>query len=227
MESSSMVLQNRINKFIPLSVIHIGAATCEEWNDYIKLGVRKVLWIDGNKNLLKIGMDIIKKRNITNQTSLNVYLSHENGIETLYETSNIGGIAGRDDSLLKPFNIGISTNSMVEVNVRRLDSLFSELNIDASDYNTLVIDVQGAELKVLAGCGNIINHMNFVLCETWKAKDDKKYKGEHYKDESNVNEVKCFMEKIYKFKETSRYEISKISTWMDILFEKPEDDYLC
>ena len=200
-------------------VIHIGAGFCEEWAEYRDLGVDKVLWIDGNEKALKIGMEIIKNNNITNQTSIQQYLSHKNGKETFYTTVNrfMPKSVGRDDSLLKPFEIGgVTLVSIIEIDVKRLDKLFSESNINISEYNILVIDVQGAELKVLAGCGDILNQMDYIICETWR--DNKE---ENYENQSTIKSMETFMG-LYKFKQIDMIQ-GHGGIWVDILFKKQEE----
>ena len=47
----------------------------------------------------------------------------------------------------------------------RLDSLFVSKGIQPSDYPALVMDVQGAELLVLKGAGQMLGEFRFVKAE--------------------------------------------------------------
>ena len=214
MESSTEVLLKRtINKEIT-GIIHIGADRCQEWTDYKQLNVNNVIWIDGHRKALDIGREVLESNGIANHLFIETYLSYKNDIEQpFYTTKSVIG-DGRDDSILKPLTI---PNSVISVNVKRLDTLFSELSINAKNYNTLIIDVQGAELKVLAGCGDILNYMNCVVLECWKGEDDVMYK-----NEAKVSEVKYYMENIYGFTETGRIVqgANFDAPVMDILFER-------
>ena len=163
MQPSSELLLNRCNKHIPIrGVIHIGAGKCEERFDYRELCATKVLWIDGTPQFSISGLIA---DGFVNDTIVECYLSDTNGVGTIHHTA----IDSRNDSLALP--TGAQDEVIVRdkrpVPVKRLDSLLNEFEIDVRDFNTMVIDVQGWELKVFAGCGTILDQMEFIVTECW------------------------------------------------------------
>lgn len=51
------------------------------------------------------------------------------------------------------------------LNTRRFDTLWTELNLEISDYNICVIDTQGAEREVICGMGIYKNSFDIIECE--------------------------------------------------------------
>jgi len=215
------LLANRHNSSTPLTgVIHIGAAKCEESDDYQFLGANRVLWIEGNALSAAIGR--ITVGNIPNQRIVEAFLSHQNSTELFYETV----LDSANDSLMKPCNwyADVAVKNIRPVIVRRLDTLLSELNINIANYNTLVVDVQGAELKVLIGCGDILNHINFIAAEAWY---DELYIWNRfvYTKGTPISRLKNYLEDIYEFNETVRTPTDeenphRTHSWIDVLFER-------
>ena len=167
MQPSSDLLMHRFNSHIPITgIIHIGAGNCEERFDYREMGVQKVLWIDGctpfsSQTLVEAGFQ---------HFVLHCWLSDIDDYETVYLTQ----MDSRNDSIILPLGSQkeVVVTSTCQHMAKRLTTLLSEVMIDAHDYNTLVIDVQGSELKVLDGCGTILDYMDFVVSECWQAPKD-------------------------------------------------------
>jgi hypothetical protein len=51
------------------------------------------------------------------------------------------------------------------VEMVRLDDWSKKMNIDISDYNLLVLDVQGYELEVLKGAEKTLENINVIVTE--------------------------------------------------------------
>jgi len=218
---AGVLLSKRHNKDVPLKgIIHVGAAKCEEREDYERLGVERILWIEGNALTAAISKDAIK--DFPHQYMVEVFLSHQDGTEPFYETM----VDSANDSLMKPctWYEEVAVRNVRTVNVKRLDTLFRELGMDVTEYNTLVLDVQGAELKVLIGCGDILNHVDFVISEAWY---DELYIWNKfiYENGTPLLKLASFLEDFYGLRETERTPTEKENahrshSWLDVLFER-------
>ena len=82
-----------------------------------------------------------------------------------------------------------------KVKVRRLDNVCKEEDIDVIDI--LCMDVQGFELNVLKGAGEILKEIKFIIMEQPKEKIDTRFLPpdvhSKYVDAPNHNEIKEFM----------------------------------
>lgn len=85
---------------------------------------------------------------------------------TLYKSSN----QGASSSILKPENVlnmypWISFNESIEIEVKKIETLILNDQIDINNYNVLISDTQGYELHVLKGCGKYINKFDIIIVE--------------------------------------------------------------
>lgn len=186
-------------------VLHVGAHVGQEYPDYIKAGIKNMIFFEPVKStfaklLLTIGEDEEPK-------AYNCALGNENGHKLMYiETGN----QGMSSSLLEPGthlttypNITFPKKEVVEV--RRLDSIeFTRLN-----YNMICMDVQGYELEVLKGSVKTLPHIDIVYTEINTE--------EVYKKCAQVEELDLFLSKL-GFKRV----LTKMacSSWGDALYVK-------
>ena len=120
---STLLLSQKTRTDIPIrGVIHIGACRCEEWEEYKKLNVEKVLWIEGNPSFVDAGTELLSAT--TNQKIMQAYLSQKNGTETFYLTE----VDACNDSLMKPrdWYKTVAIKDSITVNVTRLDKFFQD-----------------------------------------------------------------------------------------------------
>lgn len=150
-------------------VLHIGAHEGQESLLYGHLGV-PVLWIEAMPDKFKILQTRIAE--YPNQKSKCFLLGDvEGSLVSFYISSNNGASSSiflpKEDSNL-PFQM---TNT-IQLSMRRLDCVLDRTEI--SRYRHWVIDVQGAELLVLEGAGDLIEFCNSLVVE---AKRESFYEG--------------------------------------------------
>jgi FkbM family methyltransferase len=153
----------RIN---PKGVLHIGANIGEEAPVYDELGIKDVIWIEGNPDIFPKLKSNIQKYGM--QTAFLACIGDENG-DTVLHISNNGS---QSSSILE---LGTHKTAHPEVHyvkdiplkMFRVDSLFDE-NI-LKDYDFLNIDLQGAELKALKGMGELLRGFRWAYLEVNKA----------------------------------------------------------
>lgn len=138
-------------------VIHIGAHHGEEAQDYVNSGVKNVLWVEANPYIMKNLFDQTKKMQLQTEY-LNAVLSDVDGEETTLNIAN----NGQSSSILE---LGlhavqyphIQYVKRIPVKTKRFDTAVKEnpSKVDMTKYDFVNIDVQGAELKVLQGFGDL------------------------------------------------------------------------
>lgn len=141
-------------------ILHIGAHFGQEAKRYSELDV-PVLWIEANPKTYKSLLDNIS--HFENQSARNFLLGDCEGAEvTFHLTSNDSA----SSSVLEPKAETSQHFHLVGdllLTMHRLDAVLSEK--EASQFAHWVIDVQGAELLVLKGAGNLIDHCQSLLVE--------------------------------------------------------------
>lgn len=161
-------------------VIHIGAFYGEEKKIYNNLEIKNVIWIEANPEYEKIirsnvGDDLIIISGVGNENtnkSFNVANNGQSSSFLEFETHLIE-------------HPGINFTQKIEVEVKRMETIVEDYKIDMTNFNFLNIDVQGFELEVLKGFGNLLNYVDLVYCEV----NEKKL----YKDCPLISEIDSFL----------------------------------
>lgn len=133
-------------------VLHIGAHEGREASMYSDLGL-SVVWIEGNPELFPKLYENL--RSFPNQMAICSLLG---GVDTEKVDFHIANNEGQSSSI---FNFGSQMNHKglamlrtLELPMRRLDSVLQDGQVPKGSH--WVIDVQGAELEVIRGAGNLI-----------------------------------------------------------------------
>lgn len=134
----------------PKGVIHIGMHKAEEYPIYIKNGVKKILFIEANKDLANSFAP-----DDENCTVVHCAVSDKDGEIVEFNITNNGESSSilklKDHSLIYPH---ITTNRVEKVKTATLDKVLKVSNQNIEDYNILNMDIQGAELKAMKGFSN-------------------------------------------------------------------------
>jgi FkbM family methyltransferase len=144
-----------------LGVLHIGAHEGQEAKFYHNL-TKPVIWIEA----LPTSFRNLSKNiyGFKNQTAINAMLASRClDSRDFFVTSNNG-----ESSSLYPLAGNSYWKELENVDIcqlpaRRLDCLFSDMEIEKFDY--WVIDVQGAEIEVLEGAGTLLKHCRYLQIE--------------------------------------------------------------
>lgn len=148
----------------PTGVLHVGANIGEEAPVYLELGVRKQIWIEANPELIPKLSKTLEGN--PEASFMNIAAGEENKTIKL----NVSNNAGQSSSILelgthKIAHPDVHYTHDVEVEMKRLDS-FVDGTFDSCDF--LNLDVQGYELHVLRGMGDLINQFKWVYTEVNK-----------------------------------------------------------
>jgi FkbM family methyltransferase len=171
--------------FVPTGIIHIGAHLMEERKNYLSMGVNNIIWIEANPKLY----ERIKNEN-TSSTELffNYAISNkDNEMCELNITNN-----GQSSSILeldkhKMYHPEVWVTEKVSVESKTIDSLFELESIDASNYNFLNIDIQGAEYLAFLGASNTLDKIDYIYSEV--------NEGTLYKDCGLISDIDLLLSK--------------------------------
>ncbi|CAO3418463.1 FkbM family methyltransferase [Azospirillum doebereinerae] len=148
---------------IPRGVIHIGAHEGEEYDGYVRAGCPRVLFIEADPNTFaRLAPRFTGNPDVL---CINRAVSDRSGRMPF---SRMTG--SQSSSLLPPkehlsFYPGITVSETIEVDVAPLPAILGERGIDVGDYNVLILDTQGAERMILAGCGALLPRFDAVIAE--------------------------------------------------------------
>ncbi len=145
-------------------VLHLGAHQAEEAGEYQKAGATKVIWIEGNPELIPVLETELKK--YPNHKVYNVLVSDKEGEEVSFNvTNNFQSSSILDLGTHKSHFPGVKVHHVLKLKTNRLDNYFSKNNIDLNGINFLNIDLQGAELLAIKGLGEKLKQFNYIYTE--------------------------------------------------------------
>ncbi|MEG4074105.1 FkbM family methyltransferase [Microcoleus sp. Pol14C2] len=144
-------------------IIHIGAHEGQEMQEYQVMGAEKVLFVEANPSVferLKVHI-----AGIPNVWLANCAVSNQNGTVNLRVNSHDMSSSILPLKLHKEIYPGMVEVNQVTVPSRTLDSLLQESRLDSSEFNILVIDIQGAELLALQGATETLKYIDAISTE--------------------------------------------------------------
>jgi FkbM family methyltransferase len=154
-------------------VIHIGANTGQERNQYASLGLN-VLWVEAIPEVFNI-----LRSNISGFPKQRAYcklLAAEHGEEYTFHIANNKGASSSIFDLAKHREIwpAVKFTNEIHLTATTLTRLIEDEQIDLRNFGALVLDTQGSELMVLRGAIPVLKQLQFVKTE---AADFESYAG--------------------------------------------------
>ena len=154
---------------MPLTIIQVGASGGQELEQFIEAGITDALLIEP----LDMPFEILKARtaNLSNYLPLKALIHARNGIEINFNVASNGGMSS---SILEPLDHlsmypEITFSEKIALTSYRLDSvvthLFNESKIRNKYAEMLYLDVQGGELFVLRGAGELLEDVKYIWTE--------------------------------------------------------------
>lgn len=142
-------------------VVHIGAHRGQEAQDYANNGVKDVLWVEANKKMMKHLYDKTCNVPIKSHYFCATLSDKDDETVTLNVTNNEQSTSILELGTHATMYPHITIAERVPVQTKRFETLWRENigEIDLDNYDFVNIDVQGAELKVLKGFGEIWNQV--------------------------------------------------------------------
>lgn len=154
-------------------VVHIGANDGEEREIYARYGL-PVIWIEP----LPVVFEALRVNLIgfPSQRAYRYLITDEDGKEYTF------GVANNDGQSSSIFPFGdhwklwpqVSYTHNITLRGTTFKTFVEREEIDLGGYDTLILDVQAAELMVLRGAGDLLSAFRYIRCE---AADFEIYKG--------------------------------------------------
>lgn len=148
----------KINKI--KGIIQVGANYGQEVNELRNL-TKNIILIEPIPEIAKYLSDTF-----TDCVVFEYGIGSENFKTKLNKSSNYGA----SSSILKPVTHlsqypWVAFNETIDIEVKRLETLILNDQINIDNYNVLISDTQGYELHVLKGCGNFITKFDMIIVE--------------------------------------------------------------
>lgn len=192
----------------PKGIIHIGAHMCEErelYKNTAHVQDDQILWIEGNPETIAA----MRACDDPRVRILEGLVSDQEQEVTFHVTNN-----GQSSSFLalekhKQYHPHVIETKTLTLRTTTLPALLEAHRIDASAYDFLVMDIQGAEYHALRGMENMLGGFDHIYLEV---NDEELYKGCGLFDE-----VRAFLEK-HGFH--LREKVMTDSKWGDAYFSR-------
>lgn len=143
-------------------ILHIGAHKCEELETYLKyVTTDKILWVEAIESLIKQNLEKDPDLKI-----IKAVVSDEDGKNVEFKITNFTNCSSiLDLKYHKEIHPDIKVVETISTQTKTIQTLYKENNITPSEYNTLIMDIQGAELSALKGMGNILDNIDIIYVE--------------------------------------------------------------
>jgi len=147
-------------------IIHVGANKGQE-ADFYAIHDKSIIWIEALPQIFQ--MLETKVANYPNQQAINALVTDTDGEEYKFYISN-----NTDAVSSSVFEFGDGKDELfpqlkmvdsVRLVGKTLSTIYREFNIDGSEFDFLLLDVQGAELMVLKGAESVLHNFKYILTE--------------------------------------------------------------
>ena len=217
LRSSKFLMIMRKNAPIDL-IIHLGAHYAEDINLYESFGAKTVLWVEGDPDTFKILQEKLAAHKSTQTSHLAVcaLVSSEDDKSMSFYRFNEGGdsssVHRSTETFRKRFGNVRETGEVLKLKSATLTSILKSQNLEVSTAQNpmLVIDVQGHEMDVLKGAGNLIEGFRFCKCEVSRI--------ETYESGSRFKDVDAYFRKNGFHLVSHRY--FRVPKHGDVLYQK-------
>ncbi len=148
-----------------IGVIHIGANSGQEKDHYKKLRVQRVIWIEADPEIYEILLRNIK--NYKNYKAYNYLVTDKNKKKVKFNIANNDSNSSsiftlKDSKRLYP---KLHYTKSILLNSKNLKTIVNKKKINLKNFDSLVLDAQGAELEILKGGGHLINKFKYIKLE--------------------------------------------------------------
>lgn len=169
--------------FTPKGILHIGAHEMEERDDYLSLGVNRIIWVDGNLDLVEKCRPII---DAGREKMLHALVYSKDDIEFDFKiTNNSQSSSILEFSKHKEYHPQVEFIKSIKMKSKRVDSLLEAESVSPGDFDFVNLDIQGVELQALCGFGDYLEGVKYVYTEI--------NTGEVYKGNDSLEDLDSFL----------------------------------
>lgn len=163
-------------------ILHVGAHEGQEAETYSSLS-KSVIWVEAIPSFFEKLQENIAK--FPNQSALNLLLDSKCiDSRDFFTTSNNCESSSIYPLAENDYWKGLMNSDILQLPAKRLDCVFSSFSLKEFDY--WIIDVQGAEIEVLKGAGNLLSFCKYLQVEISQE--------EFYKGGAQFADLKDFLE---------------------------------
>jgi FkbM family methyltransferase len=198
-------------------VIHVGANDGAERDLYARYSL-PVLWVEALPDMFNTLAQNL--RNYPRQRAVNALVTDKEGETYDFHVSSNSGASSSIYELKghKELWPDVAVTSTIQLRSITLPTLLRDEGTSPSEFDALILDVQGAELLVIAGAGQVLDSVRFVKAE---AADFEAYQGAcTVSTLSQALEARGFV--VRRKERFARKE--GIGSYYDILFERSAKD---
>jgi FkbM family methyltransferase len=199
------------------AIIHVGANDGGERDLYASLSL-SVIWVEALPEVFQTLKENL--REYPEQSAINALLTDSEG--KLYDF-NVSNNSGASSSIYhfaghKALWPEVSFTKTIQVSSRTLASVLRDAGRSLAEFDALILDVQGAELLVLAGAGDSLTDLRFIKAE---ASDFEAYRGA-----CTLDTLSAFLaERGFKLIQKDRFANRKdIGSYYNLLYERIGQD---
>lgn len=152
------------HKIRPRGVLHLGASTGQEAEEYEKHGITDVIWVEAIPEVFR---HLVSHVAPLKHRCFNACLGDTDGKEVLF---NVASNQGQSSSYLKfgthaTAHPNVTFTKSFKTNTIRVDTLLSRSPVKFEGPWFLNVDLQGAELLALRGMGELLYHFDWAYIE--------------------------------------------------------------
>lgn len=167
-----MIIAGYLQKigFKPRGLVHVGGHCGQEMQAYFDLGVDNLIWVEADPSTAARLRQIVASSSLASrQRVIEALITDRDGdIRNLHRFSNDGessSIFRATDILHARWPGIVETGETVEIRTSRLDTALMAAGFGPGDIDVIVLDVQGAEILALDGCGAFLESASYVEAE--------------------------------------------------------------
>jgi FkbM family methyltransferase len=150
-------------EFLPRGIIHVGAHELEELPDYTQEGVRKIIWIEGNPDIVEANKN---KVDGVNQVLLQALIWEEDGLDLSFNiTNNLQSSSILEMDKHTQYHPHVTVDRKITLPSITLSTLLESIEFDPELYNFMNLDIQGVELRALKGFEKYLNGIDYIYTE--------------------------------------------------------------
>jgi FkbM family methyltransferase len=145
-------------------VIHVGASSGQERDIYADAGL-PVIWIEAEPDTCEDLKGNLVGR-YANQKAIGCLITDRDDESYQFNVSNNSGQSSSIFPLWLHKEVWPDVQYSREITLKSKTLQTALQAEDLSVYNTLILDIQGAELKALEGAGDVLKRLKYIRCES-------------------------------------------------------------
>jgi FkbM family methyltransferase len=195
------------------AIIHVGANDGSERDLYARYSL-SVLWVEALPHVFQTLKENL--RAYPKQSAINALLTDSEGKIYDFNVSNNSGLSSSiyDFAGHKELWPDVSFTRTIQLRSRTLPSILHDTGCSLADFDALILDVQGAELLVLAGAGEALTELRFIKAE---GSDFEAYRGA-----CTLNTLSTFLTELgFRQSRKECFATKKdVGSYYDVLYER-------